>query len=408
MKIGIVGAGISGITLAVMLKKHNPEIDVTLIDINDSLAKKYAKTGNGRCNLGNRNVNRYSYNNDETRNIVSLFPIEDQIAFYNSIGIEVYEKSGLYYPYSMSANALAEYLVNYLLERKIKKVLECNVNEYSILKNEGILLRGSRRDTIYDKVIFATGGNSSIPPSTLKRADIYGLFKKHGYDVIEDVKPGLVPIITNEPTKKVEDIRVKCKVTVLNPNSRTEKIKYEEEGEVIFKKDGISGICVMNASSIIQREALKGVDTSNYTISLDLMPHISEEELVLKLERYNTMSLRNCLYGIFQKKIADYIVDRAQTYNIYKFTKTEIKKIAKVIKNLQFTIKKFYGFENSQVSIGGVEYSNLNINNLESKREPNIYVIGELLNADGLCGGYNIMFAVASAYKVYLDIIKSL
>ncbi len=404
MKIGIVGAGIAGTTLAVMLKKSNPELDVTLIDVNNVVGKKYSRTGNGRCNLGNRAISREAYNSYETRSIVSSFPIDDQIAFYNSIGIEVYEINNWYYPYSLSANCLVEYLNSYLNERKIKKVLECSVNDYTYLKNGQILLRGNKRDMTLDKVIFASGGISGIAPNVV-RHNIHALLKKHGHEVSK-LKPGLTPITTNEQTRKIEDIRVKCKLSVINTSNKLEKIKYEELGEVLFKNNGISGICVMNASSIIQRESNDN-ELSEYLISLDLMPDFDEEALIYKLERYNEISSTNCcLYGIFNYKIADYILDRAEINSSSNFNKFEIKKLAKVIKNLKFTVKNFYGFQSSQVTIGGVEYSDINLKNLQSKINPNVYIIGELLNSDGLCGGYNIMFAVASAYRVYLDIIK--
>ena len=82
------------------------------------------------------------------------------------------------------------------------------------------------------------------------------------------------------------------------------------------------------------------------------------------------------------------------------YNEKEIKSLAFSLKNLKFHYESTYDFKDSQVSIGGISYSNLNITSLESLLEKNIYFIGEILDSDGLCGGYNLMFAFASAFKV--------
>ena len=395
MELGIIGAGISGIFLALMLKKNNIENKVTLIDVNDKIGKKFLVTGNGRCNLGNKTINNDSYNSLITKKIVNSFPMEDQIAFYNSIGVELNEINDLYYPFSFSAKTLLEYFIKYLKERKIKVCCDLDVNEYSLMNNGKIMVRTSKRDFMFDKVIFATGGLSSIPYSS-KRNNMFSLMKKHGYKV-SDLKPGLTPIVVNEQVKQLENLRVKGNVKLFNGN----KIKYSEIGEVLFKKDGLSGICIFNISSLITRN-----NYNDASVAIDLMPNISETELVDKLHIYNEINkTTSCLEGIFDEKLAEYIWKVSGVNNLRKFTKLEIKKLAKTIKNLKFTFKNSYDFTYSQVTIGGIEYENLN-ENLESKLEKNIYFIGEILNSDGLCGGYNIMFSFASAYKVYESFVK--
>ena len=97
--------------------------------------------------------------------------------------------------------------------------------------------------------------------------------------------------------------------------------------------------------------------------------------------------------------MSEYIRKEAGIKNLSSFTTSEIKKIAQKLKNFEFTYKETYNFENSQVTVGGVDLNQIN-ENFESKKEKNIYLIGEILDADGLCGGYNIMWAIASANQL--------
>lgn len=393
MNVGIIGAGISGIFLALMIKDSKIDANITLFDVNSKLGKKLLITGNGRANVGNRIINENSYNVKDAKNIVDDFPIEEQIKFYNSIGIEINNINELFYPFSFSSVALLSYINKYLKEKGIKFIGEFNVDDY-VVKNKKIVIKSMNKEYLFDKIVIASGGLSSLS-SNLKMTNMFDILKRHNYE-ISSLTPGLTPIIVNEEVKTIENLRMKV-IAKLRINK---KEVFNEKGEVIFKKDGLSGICIFNISSLIKRKYLK----EKCEIILDLMPEIDIEPLINKLLKYNDLARFSCLNGIFDSRLSDYIRKRSGAKNLYKFTNSEIKKIAFTIKNLTFTYKDSYTFKESQVTIGGIEFDNLK-ENLESKFENNVYFIGEVLNADGLCGGYNIMFAMASAHRVYLDLI---
>lgn len=394
MNIGIIGAGVSGVYLALLLKKRDENLKVTLIDVFDKPDKKLLITGNGRANIGNKVLKENSYNNETVTKIVKDYPIGEQIKFLNSIGVEVSTIGDLYYPYSFSANQLQNYLAMFLKEKGVKCFLNYDVKEYEVRNDKEIIVRTPKKDFIFDKLVIASGGMVPISEK-VKSTNLVTILKKHGYNFTE-LKPGLTPIRTFDNTKPIENLRVKCLMRVLVG----EKERYSEEGEVLFKKDGLSGICIFNASSIIKRNNLQ-----NVRISLDLMPHLNDEQLLEKLEKYNQLAKFSCLDGIFDEKLAEYIRKKADCKNLYKFTKPELRKIAKTIKNLKFVYNDNYEFSNAQVTIGGLDFNEVNIKNLESVKEKNVYFVGEILDADGLCGGYNIMFAHASAYRVYKDLM---
>lgn len=387
MKIGIIGSGCSAIYLACILKAKDFKNDVSLLDINFIPGKKFLITGNGRCNLANTLVTNDSYNNDQTKKIIGNTPAKDIISFLGEVGILTRDLGNLIYPFSLSAQDYLSQLIRFLKERNTKFINDFNVLDYQET-NKGIKIIGKEKCYVFDKVIIATGGLSKI--NLKQRTNMFNILKTHKYS-ISPVKPGLNPIKSIENVKSLENLRAKGDVKLFIDNKEI----YKESGEVQFKKDGLSGIAIFNCSSVIARYK----DFKVAKISIDLMPDHSEEQIIDILKKFNNASKYSCLDGLFAPKFSEFIRQKANVKNLYLFTNSEISKLATTIKNLIFTFKEAYGFEDSQVTIGGVSYSNLS-DTLESKIEKNIYFIGEVLDADGLCGGYNLMFAFKSAELV--------
>ena len=387
MKVGILGQGFSGIFLSLFLKTHNPKIDVTLIDKEESAGRKVLATGNGRCNITNLTLSKQAYNSEDALNVVNDYPPEEIIKFLNSIGVFTRTYNNLVYPYSNSAKTFLDYLVALCKEKKVKFVNRERIVDYT-LENGKIRVKTQNKIFIFDKFVFAAG--SAAAPQLGGSDQIFTLLEKKGYK-ISPLRVGLAPIQTEEKPTIIQNERVKAKVSLYIDKT----LAYEENGEVIFKKDGLSGIAIFDCASIIARS--KRFKKS--TISLDLMPDYEYDKLVDLLTKLNSASKTSVLSGIFTKHIAEYIRRSSGIKNLYEYTPTEIKKLAVTMKNLVFTYKATYDFKDSQVAVGGVEFSNLDFD-LESKKEPGIYFAGEILNADGLCGGYNITFAIASAHKV--------
>lgn len=393
MKIGIIGQGQAGLTLAIMLKKNIKDVDVTIIDKNQFTGKKLLATGNGRCNLANSRIKDNSYNSKEALKIVKEFDFKKQDEFYKSIGIVTRNIGDLVYPFSLSAKNYVEYLIKYLKELKVKMINNEIVKDYEINKDK-VKVTTNKKVFVFDYLVFASGNVSA--PQLGGDDSIIKILKKHNYEITEP-KPGLCPIRTIEQTKNIENERRKCKVTLNIDKANL----YEEDGEVLFKKDGLSGIAIFNCASLIARNK----KFKRATISLDLMPEKTVKEVEDLFSSLNFVSKESFLYGIFTRPMAAYIQYVSNVKNPFRYTATEIKKLAKTVKELLFTYKESYDFKDGQISIGGLNFENLN-NDLFSKTEKNVGFAGELLNADGLCGGFNLMFATASAYKIFKYLSK--
>ena len=389
MNILIVGSGCSAVYLASLISFYKKEIRVDILSNDDVIGKKILVTGNGRCNLGNLgNIGINEYNNEITKDIVSSFPIENIISFLSNIGIHVTTINNLVYPYSLSSKNYRELLSAFVLNNKNVKVLKDLKFVDYISKNNEVEVQLNNNIKTYDKIVFATGG---ISGNNKNSAEIIGILKKHNY-VITPFRPGLAPIQTKEKTALVNGKRVKCDISLLKNN----KLIYKEHGEVLFKKDGLSGISIFNCSSLINRSN----EIADFVISLDLFPDYDLTNLINLLTKFNKSNTNFLLYSFFDKELSLFILKMIQMNKVSKYNEKEIKSLAFSLKNLKFHYESTYDFKDSQVSIGGISYSNLNITSLESLLEKNIYFIGEILDSDGLCGGYNLMFAFASAFKV--------
>ena len=389
MNILIVGSGCSAVYLASLISFYKKEIRVDILSNDDVIGKKILVTGNGRCNLGNLgNIGSNEYNNEITKDIVSSFPIENIISFLSNIGIHVTNINNLVYPYSLSSKNYRELLSAFVLNNKNVKVLKDLKFVDYISKNNEVEVQLNNNIKTYDKIVFATGG---ISGNNKNSAEIIGILKKHNY-IINPFRPGLAPIKTKEKTALVNGKRVKCDISLLKNN----KLIYKEHGEVLFKKYGLSGISIFNCSSLINRSS----EIADFVISLDLFPDYDLTNLVNLLTKFNKSNTNSLLHSFFDKDMSLFILKMIQMNKVSKYNEKEIKSLAFSLKNLKFHYESTYDFKDSQVSIGGISYSNLNITSLESLLEKNIYFIGEILDSDGLCGGYNLMFAFASAFKV--------
>ena len=367
MKILIVGAGASGVVAAINYKRNHPSDDVLIIEHLDRPLKKLLATGNGRCNLGNANLDYEKYSNASfVKNILEEYDYE---RFFDSLSVKTKEIDGLVYPYSESAVTVKNALIKEAEKLGVRIDLEEKLVDYKV--SNKIEVTTNKSKYVIDRLYIATALKSS--PNLGSDGSVLSILEKHDYK-IKNVYPALCPIEVKEKTKIVDGIRNKSNVKIYQ-NGR---IIFDENGEVLFKKNGLSGIVIFNASRAIAN-ASKNIDK----IVLDLLPNISQNEI----ENFRkSHSVNGFLQGFFNPKLGEYLRNR--------FPKDD--ELIKAIKNLEFTFKDFYDFEFSQISVGGLEISELKPT-LESKKENGVFFIGEVIDVDGPCGGYNLTWAFASA-----------
>ena len=372
MKIAVLGAGVSGIIFAINRKKNFPHDEIIVFEHLDKPLKKILATGNGKCNIGNM-VALTDKVDEKVEKILKKYDFDYQKHFLDSINIKTKLMGNLSYPISESAVTVRNALLKAVEKYQIKIELEIELFDYKI-EGDAIQLITNKGDYKVDKFVIATGGKSV--PHLGSDGSIIPLLEKQGY-LIKDFAPGLCPIYTKENNKILDGVRVKSNVKIMD----NKDIRFDEDGELLFRKHGLSGIVIFNASRIIAKNPNKP-----YTICVDYLPNVSEEELTEFLKNNDEETLLNSyLHPLLAKSILE------------KSSKKQ--SVIQNIKNATFIYDKSYDFESSQISVGGINFHQLN-DDLSSKNENNVYFIGEILDYDGPCGGYNLMWAIASGLHV--------
>ena len=377
-KVAIIGGGASGIFCAIILKKLNKNLDVTIYEAQSKIGKKILQTGNGKCNLSNTNLTVNEYNTDLVKDLIKEFDSNKLIKILNEMGLMVrIDDEGRIYPYSEKATTVLDIFLKQLNDLKVNVITDCYINNIKYNNSYYTISDNNKNNYNCDYLIIATGGCSSINYNYNTNV----LVNKLNHSV-SDLFPSLCALKTKQNTKHLSGIRVKCKASIIVNG----EVKHQTKGEVLFKDDGLSGIAIFILSKYYEKN-------KNCVVSLDLFDALTKEELNNKL--YNNDSLENNLLGYFPKMINYDIIKRASN-----------KTIGEIIKDYNFNIIDTYGFNNSQVTKGGVLLNEININTFQSKKCNNLYIIGEALDVDGSCGGFNLHFAWASAFKCANDIVK--
>lgn len=409
--IAVIGGGASGLFVAIYLKnlliKNDIDAQITIYERLEKTGKKILATGNGRCNFTNVGLSKDGYNNpDFVLPAIRNFTPYDLINYLKELGLQsMIDKEGRVYPYSESANTFLDILRLYIKIYKIPEICNTEIKKINCQKNQFILETTKGQKIGADIVLFATGG---------KAAPIHGsngsglqLLKQLKFKII-DPKPGLSGIMTEAAdVKSLAGIRTKARVILSNKKKKEDV--FIEDGEIIFKPDGISGIVVMNAESYMMR------NPGNYLLRLDLIPNVTEEELFVDLKKrindFRYFENPNLLMGYFPKML-NYMIFKKAKIDVSNYIETisdkDIGKVVKIIKGYPLEIKGTYDFERAQVTIGGINLEEVSEKTMESKMIKNLYIIGELLDIDGICGGYNLHWAFASGVLAAENILKKL
>ncbi len=377
MRIGIVGASGAGIYAALLWKAKHPKDDVFLFDKEERVGRKLLATGNGRCNLLNSHAKGKDYNHPQKMDLwFARHPIEELRAVLSSLGLMLRElDDGLVYPYSLSSKSYVLYLEKLLNRFDISVRLGRQIVEY---EGTSLLFSDGKKEA-FDRLIFATGGKSQANLGS--DGSLFPLFEKHGYK-INPLMPGLAPIYTKEKTKSISGSRVKGVV-----RCKAYHVDFEEEGEILFKDRGLSGIAIFNLSSVLARAKAKEA-----SIVLDLFPSLTVEELKSAFEDSYLVGQDDFLLPYFDPSLAAYLKQRTGPIK----NKDDLGRTAYLCKNLTFTYDGNYGFDSSQVTIGGIDLGDLD-ENLSSKKEEGISFCGEVVDIEGKCGGFNLTWCLLSA-----------
>ncbi len=403
MKIAIIGGGASGLCCAIAAarKSAGKNAEIVIYESKDRVGKKILATGNGRCNMFNAYAKADDYSSpDFVRGILSRYDADAVRLFFESLGLYTRtDEEGRAYPLSNQATSVLDALRFECEHLKIKILCE---NEITSIRKQGkvfVLSDGK----IYDKVVLSCGGKA-----VAKNFGGYELLKDTGHTVTK-LMPALTKLTVkdNTYTKQLKGIRHKANLKLYIFG---EKIT-EENGELLFADYGLSGIAVMQLSSFVARHFR--VSKTLPIVDCDFVPSMSFGELCESLERicrYNKeMKAENLLTGFMPKKLGETVlksVGVSLNAAVSQLNAKDIKNIASACKSFKFEITALRPFDDAQVTSGGADLREVDSSTLESKKVKNLYCCGELLDIDGPCGGYNLLWAFASGMAVGESLIN--
>lgn len=399
----VVGAGASGLMAAISAAKNG--LHVLVLEKMEKAGRKLFISGKGRCNLTNNSDLKTFIENiyPDGRFLYPVFKkffVDDLINFFENAGVPlVLERGDRYFPKSNKSSDIVKALVNecnrlnvdFLFNSKVVNLL-CENNVIVGVEYES----EKKRNKIFsDSVILCTGGKSY--PATGSTGDGYYFAEKLGHKIIIP-KPALVPLI-------FENNLIQKTLLLKNINAKliiNQKIIKQEFGELEISNEKLSGPIILTLSRWAVEELLKN---NKVEINIDIKPALTPEKLNLrllndfeknpktKLKDLLKLLLPNDFIELFLEKLK---LDANKEANI--ITKNEREKIINLLKNFPILIIDYKGFEESIITNGGINLTEINPKTLESKIVKNLYFAGEILNLDAKTGGYNLQIAFSTGW----------
>ena len=386
-----IGAGASGIIASIRAAERGKH--VLLLEKYDHPGKKILASGNGRCNLMNRGIPRY-YGDQNFAGDVLNYCSKDKIdSYFKHLGLITYEEAeGRIYPYSNQSATVMNVLKTAMELFGVQIKLNAHVDSVSYDGIRFSVKTETGEEYHSDNLLVACGGEAQ--PKLGGTRDGYKILQSMGHSVIPTF-PALVPLETDRKSiSGLSGIRVKCEVTLYC----NDRMIHREEGEVLFTEYGISGICIMQCARFVHDKVSR--------IELDLLKRYTSDidgiykELLRRKVLFRNLSPTLMLDGILGSKLSYAVMKQAgiplKGEKISDLSDDDLRHIIYAATHYRIEITGTRGFDYAQVTAGGAECSEFDPKTMESRIIPGLYATGEVLNVDGDCGGFNLMFAFAS------------
>lgn len=399
----IIGGGAAGLYCAARLARTAyAGKKVLILEGGSRVGKKLALTGSGRCNLSNSAIDISKYNTDDAVKLeksLNRYGYLETADFYeNVLGVVLEQKGTLIYPSTLKSSTIVDALRFYLTDSKIETVLKEHVK--SISRNKFYeITTDSDEEYLAKNVVIATGGITY--PSTGSTGDVINILEGMADEsFFVPFRPALTSLTSDTPgIKGLAGIRCRGDVKVIDSKG---VIKARSEGEILFTKEGgVSGICIMDVSdSVVQ--LIDNGDTDIKAV-LNLTGKSAGEIFQMIYIRRQMYAHRNCadaLSGMLLRNITEFVMKsmglKCDKMTLRELDDRKIAELSNLLCAFPVSVTGYGDADKAQVSSGGFKLSKLD-DNMQVKSCPGLYIIGEAVNVNGICGGYNLQWAWTSA-----------
>lgn len=419
-RIAVIGGGASGIFAALGAKRSGAE--VTLFERNPVIGKKLLLTGNGRCNFSNLSLiddrhtaTFYSRGDILAQKTLGKFCLKDTLKAFEEAGIIVYDREGYLYPVSNHASSVRDALELLLVREGVE--LNTGIKVTGVRKRDedhGFELTmcgedGVMRTDVFDACIIACGGRAY--PDTGSDGFGYKLCRKLGIPVVKPYPALTKCMYAEDPLSLASGVRCDCRLSLMIDGAAA----GSDTGQLQILKDAISGIVTFQLSGRAIRDFEEGRDVS---FVIDMYPYDEdrvtgsessftgrpsdlENMLKVRVHERDALKIKDLFTGIFVKPLSDAIFKKAGIEDTEALASSlddsAVNTLVHLIRNWEIRMSGHGSFAQCQVCSGGVDLSAVD-EDLMIKAIPGLYVTGELLDVDGICGGYNLQFAMSSGF----------
>ncbi|AOT68106.1 NAD(P)/FAD-dependent oxidoreductase [Geosporobacter ferrireducens] len=405
--IVVIGGGAAGMLAAGTAAAQGKQ--VVLLEKNEKLGKKLYITGKGRCNITNtgdiedllQNITKnrnflysafYSFTNDDILHLLHQYGVPTKV-----------ERGNRVFPRSDKSSDVIKALMTYMVSHGVDIRLQSEVRDVLYEDNAVRGVRLTNNQILpCSKLIIATGGLSY--PVTGSTGDGYTFAQKAGHHIVS-LKPALVPLETEE--KWIKNLQgLSLKNVSLQVFYQDREI-HREFGEMIFTHFGISGPIVLSTSNYLA----KYLDKEKIKAFINLKPALDEDTLDKRIQRdfdkYSRKQLKNALDDLLPAKLIPVIIQLSgipEEKFVNQISKEERRILLKLITGLPLTITRTRPIQEAIITSGGIDVKEINPSTLESKKISGLHFAGEVLDVEGLTGGYNLQIAFSTGYLAGISV----
>lgn len=398
----VIGAGAAGFFSAINAAINFPETKIIILEKSNKILSKVKISGGGRCNVtnhcfeNNELIKNYPRGEKELRQVFSQFSVQDTIDWFLKRGVKLkVEPDGRMFPESNSS----ESIVNCFLSETQKHDININLEEevLSIDKSEKdiLIVKTTKQTYTAHAVICSIGGHYQIKN--------YQFLKNCGH-TIDDLIPSLFTL--NLPQSNIKEL---MGLSVKNGTVKVNGTKHQYTGPVLITHWGLSGPAVLKLSAFAAYDFYK----LNYEagISVNWTGTLNEEQLKeeLSLQLGSKALLVNTPLFEIPKRLWEYLVlrsDISTTKPWIELGKKQLNKLTQVLTNDVYDMKGKTTFKEEFVTAGGINLKEVNFKTMESKLVPHLFFCGEVLNIDGITGGFNFQNAWSTAWIAAKNVLN--
>jgi len=394
----VIGGGAAGQAAAIAAASCGDS--VTLLERMDRVGKKILATGNGRCNLMNTGEERFPGGGELAHAVLSRCGVAEQTRFWHHLGLRMrQEDGGRVYPVSGMASTVLDTLRFSLDALDVETITGVQVTGVFKARHGWTVMAGEQKWKA-DRVIIAGGGCAQ--PKLGSDGSSWPLLAGLGHHMVK-ARPALTQIMTDTvPIKGLSGIRARTTVHITRAGWEV----YAESGELLFADYGVTGVCVMQCARYTEPGDILHIDLTK-AMGFDSATEF-QQEIHRRCRDWRAREISELLTGLCLPKLAQALYQAAGMGAMLRqscsaLNPAHIERLAQVAGDFMLTVKGVKGFDSAQVTAGGIAADEFEPTTLESRIAPGIHAAGEVLDVDGDCGGFNLMFAFGSGILAGLN-----